>query len=276
VRCDLLPASASAEHEAFGPTPVANIVPPLCARDAFTNVTALADAEQWADLISFRPPAAVQAQLRRRDFALQPIETGWGNVNLDNYSIRVTKLPILGGSRATPEQLLRYIRLHLNDFADTSSVFDTQFTPYDLAIDTPVWASANPLGAIVDIDMYGPDNGAVVVSESTSDHWIFSTVTAPRFEGPGMHPVSGNRMFGFRQNEDGLVFFIRGADRVSSVYIPEETAFDEGHELWSTVRKNIASFINTQGGSATTPPPYSVRHNWLAVRVLYFKPQMKA
>lgn len=276
VRCDLLPASVSAEHEAFGSTAVANIVPPLCARGEFTNVASITDAERWTDLISFRPPPFVRTGLRQRDFALQLIETGSGNVNLDNYSIRVTKLPMLGGSRATPEQLLGYIRLHLNDFAATSSVFDTKFMPYDATIDTPVWVSANALGAIIDIDIPGPDNGAVVVSEHAFNHWIFTTVTAPTIWGPGLHPVSGNRMFGFRQTADNLVFFIRGADRVSSPYMPEDRSFDAGHELWSTVQRNIASFINAHGGSAATALPERQRHNWLAVRVLYFKPQMKA
>jgi hypothetical protein len=270
VRCDPL-QQTSAEYEDLGPGPVANVVPPLCAPAGFRNVANLSDAAKWEDLLNFRPSAAIQAALRTRDLKLQLIETGWGEVNLDRYDIPVATLPMLGGTRATPERLLSYIRLHLNDFADTGSLSDTEFEPYDEAIDGPVWASSTPLGAVVDIDISGPDDGAVVVGEHSSDHWIFTTLTAPVISGPGTHPVSGNRMFGFTKTDDGVSFYIRGADRVCCAYMPEDKSFAEGHKLWSTVQKNIASFVNSHGGSATTPTPYSVRHNWLAVRVLHFK-----
>ncbi|RAV27409.1 hypothetical protein [Sinomicrobium soli] len=69
------------------------------------------------------------------------------------------------------------------------------------------------LRAVIGIDIKGPDNESVIVSDYNTEKWTFSTIFDPKY---GEHPVSGNRDFGYTQNGDGsYTFYTRGVDRLT-------------------------------------------------------------
>ncbi len=144
------------------------------------------------------------------DFSVQDISAGKGAVvNMDFFGINVNSFPILNGQRLSAEQFLDHFRRHINDFTE-----GVEFSPYKNGAtdDTNLWNSKNPLGALVHIEIFGND-GTVIMSESMSDHWIFSTVKSPL---DGKHPVSGNRRFGIHKNPDGSYYlYTKGIDRIT-------------------------------------------------------------
>lgn len=112
---------------------------------------------------------------------MQKIDDAYSSVvNLDYFPVAVSELPIIDGTRATPEQFLEHIRKGINDFIDP---FYSEFTPYHWygVDDTQLWNSNNPLGAVVAVDIAGLEDASVIVSHSSSDKWIFTTIYDPRF-----------------------------------------------------------------------------------------------
>ncbi|MDJ0843957.1 MAG: Calx-beta domain-containing protein, partial [Crocosphaera sp.] len=71
------------------------------------------------------------------------------------------------------------------------------------------------LGDVIQIDILGPDNGDVMITQITDTYFRASTIDTG-LSGTyknGSHPVSGSREFGFVENESGSVtFYTRGLD----------------------------------------------------------------
>jgi hypothetical protein len=82
-------------------------------------------------------------------------------VNMDYFPVTVSQLPIVNGQRLGPGQFLNYIRTHINDFTDHSKTF----APYNYGgvDDRSKWTSTDPKGAIVAIDLPGPDDASVLL-----------------------------------------------------------------------------------------------------------------
>jgi|GEM_PF-1903947 len=175
-------------------------------------------------------------------------------VNMDYYPVDIAVLPIINGVRATPEQFLEYIRKNINNFVDQSY---SEFYPYNAygTDDTALWNSSNPLGAVVRVDIKGPDNGSVIVSHSSSDKWTFTTIYEPMY---GQHPVSGNRDFGFFEYYPGAyTFYTRGVDRLTSwdgsfFQAATNIPFNSSNSLWQSFQWKIIRFVNSHGGLADT------------------------
>jgi hypothetical protein len=241
------------------------------------------DLSAWSDLISFRPPEAIQeAAKKKTDWGVascvQAIERGKGPINIDYYPVKITKMPTIAGALATPEILLRHIRLHLNEMVNKSLA---EFEPFD-AIEQTKWNSTNPLGAIIHIDMApgsvpsGPDDGSVVTSSVTPRSWTFSTIWISSDQG---HPVSGSRMLGYTDNGDGTyTFYTRGADRLTSALDDsmQKTIFAVQHELWMSFQNGVATYVNAcaQGGTAMIEQPVSERYDWPYTQSKYWKPRV--
>lgn len=167
------------------------------------------------------------------------------------------------------------VRTHLNRFVDTSK---STFEPYPEAsgIDRNAarWASASPVGSFVTIDIPGND-GTVATIGAGPDHWTFATVQSPR---DGLHPVSGNRQFGYTDNGDGTVtFYTRGVDRItesasaainwaSSAAGGSGAVFDGADALWRSFQQRVAAYVRETGGQAQVLDPVTVRPDWSAVR----------
>ena len=246
--------------------------------------------KDWQYLISFRPPTTVQNSVNQRfSWILKPsviehIENAYGEINLDYYPVAVSNLPTIPtipGRAATAEEFLSYIRLNINNFVDSGV---SAFEPYDNVIDNPKWNSSSPLDAVIHIDLrigselLNPDDGSVVVSEFAPDHWIFSTIWAPRDLD---HPVSGNRQFGFQQtidtgapNKTIYIFYTRGADRITGFLdnLVSSIVFSSADKLWRSLQTNISNFVNTNGGLAVSLNPISDRFNWDDIKKSYYFP----
>jgi hypothetical protein len=91
---------------------------------------------------------------------VQAIERGKGPISIDYYRVKITKMPTIAGALASPEILLRHIRLNLNKMVNTMLAY---FEPFD-TIEETKWISANPLGAIIHIalawEIGNPDDGS--------------------------------------------------------------------------------------------------------------------
>ena len=189
-------------------------------------------------------------------------------VNLDYFPVTINQLPVINGVRQTPEQFLQYIRTNINSFVDTDY---STFSPYNWygIDDTQLWNSTNPIGAVIAIDIAGPDNGSVIVSHSSSNKWTFTTIHDPKY---GDHPVSGNRDFGYIVNSDGsFTFYTRGVDRLTSwdgsaFQNATGFAFSQADALWNSFRNKIFDFVNTHQGSADILQSQIKRPDWAVIK----------
>jgi hypothetical protein len=227
-------------------------------------------------LISYRPPTVVQREFRNRGgilWHIQAIEHGDGALNLDNYRVKILKLPSRRGIDSL-RGLLDFVRLNINQFIDPGRA---RFSPYSAA-DGARWNSNNPVGAVLHIDLgpdlgpANPEDGSVLCSSYSDTHWIFSTVHTPADQ---YHPVSGSRQFGFYTVSGPSVggtesfVYVRAADRVSPSFLNAELSsifnliFEGGHQTWLSFQRRLAAYVNVTGGKATIVPPYSARYPWL-------------
>jgi hypothetical protein len=272
------PGTSGRLNELFTPAPVPApppipVPPPLA-------------LQEWADLISFRPPLPMQLGLNDRfqmfgvpARVVHAIEDAVGPINLDLYPVGIEAMPTDGDATMTPEQLLEFIRRNINLFVD-GSPDGCNFDPYDPSIDTPAWAppflGVGLPGAVISIDMFtggfNVENGSVVAAEITTDHWIFSTLWTPN---DGGHPVSGNRRFGFEPRSAGeFVFYTRGADRTTGGLddLMAATVFGAAHRLWLSFQSRVAAFVNNNGGIAHIEAAKSDRYDWPTVQLTYHHP----
>ncbi|QQT31728.1 hypothetical protein I6I99_03965 [Sphingobacterium multivorum] len=197
-----------------------------------------------------------------------------GVINLDYYSITVNNLP---SGFSTPEALLSYFRLNINNMFSSSKT--AEFLPYVWygVNDTNLWNSSNPTNSVVAIDL-GPEYGSVITTRATPQNWIFTTIYDPNFLS---HPVTGNREFGFTTNSNGsYTFYTRGVDRLTGIgetfvqfmsdftpdVISQYSPFDQGDQLWRSFQEGFTNFINNNNGSAFKITPTIKRANWLLIR----------
>jgi len=215
----------------------------------------------WRDLIEFKIPQDILDMLASRSMSSLSLDSASSaHINLDYFPIRVTKLPTVNGQQLTADQFLDFIRrnLHTNLLISTAL---SQFQPYAQE-DDAIWVSSNPYKAVLKIDLLGPYNAAVVIVESTNDHWIFHTIATPD---TGDHPVSGQRMFGYWNSAPNeFTFYTRGADRATGVFpsLVSEQLFEGGGALWATFQAGIAGFVNSNSGEAFVPRAFAGRFSW--------------
>ena len=243
----------------------------------------MADVNDWSDLASFVPPQNVLDRLddlgegwRLQGF-LTP--TAAPSINLDYFSTTITQMPINPATNQpwSPDALFQHIRKNINDFVNTNL---SEFNP--IAGDESLWLSYNPLTTVISIDIF-PDDGSVICAQYESCCWIFSTVKAPGFQvtgdgNDGIHPVSGNRQFGYTLHPDGsMEIYTRGADRYFSPqappfsnvggtdrllgYLLEKVAFAGADNLWESFQQGIKDFVDDpiHGGSSVINTPVKKR-----------------
>ncbi|TDQ79453.1 hypothetical protein [Sphingobacterium yanglingense] len=186
-------------------------------------------------------------------------------VNMDYFPIRISQLPVVDGQRLTASQFKEYLRKNINSFVNTAY---SKFEPYRWhgINDESLWNSANPLNTMIGIDIAGPDNGTVIVSKHNNVGWTFTTVYDPKY---GIHPVSGNRDFGYFQNSDGsYTFYTRGVDRLTTGVDAsmQNVAFFAADELWKSFQQKVKSFVESKQGSAAIGTPEIQRPDWVKVK----------
>ncbi len=238
----------------------------------------------WSDLISFRPPAAVQSALKLARQSVQAIENAFeadiiqakselvighqsAPLSLDFYGVKVDQLPT---GYATAEALLTFIRTNFNLFIDTKI---SEFNPVN-----PSWfdPNASPVGIVLRIIIpafFGiPDIGDVVVGQADSKQWTVNTISDPT---DLAHPLGGIRRWGFLTNPDGShTFYTKGTDRpwAEIDYKFDWMVFRGANELWTSFQEKITNMVNSQEGSATILPAFANRFTWKVVKPLYWKP----
>ena len=104
----------------------------------------------WTDLILHKVPQPIVAELARRGITITRFVDAYGDLNLDYYPVKISKMPSMNGLQFDPETLLAYIRRHIDTCVDTSN---SSFPPLDPALDKPRWMSDNPLGAVINIQI---------------------------------------------------------------------------------------------------------------------------
>lgn len=235
------------------------------------------DLSVWKNVLSFRPPKTVQRKVRDRgrNWAVHRIEDARGQVNLDYYSVHISRLPTIDGHQLTSQELLEHVRKNLNSFLNTGIA---EFRPFDQQ-EAKKWSGDSPLGTILLIDMklqvpgvsLNPDDGCVIVSEAGRNQWIFSTIRAGGPLGAGGmgavgHPVSGNRAFGIHATASGgHIFYIIAADRATRGFdeqFAERLIFPAADRLWKSMQEKAVAFINERGGMATIGKAEAKRYDW--------------
>ncbi|KQP02772.1 hypothetical protein ASF45_16020 [Pseudorhodoferax sp. Leaf265] len=221
-------------------------------------------------------------------FAFNAIERADGGepTNVDSYQVKVTSLPKLPNTAqpATPEALFNYLRSHLAELIDQTN---SQFGPYDGAVDKPIWNQADPTGALMLFDILNKfgsvrskdkssriERALVVVSDikRSADryYWRFSTIGAddtwkPDFSAYGDHPVSGTREFGLYKSGTAWVAYTRGADRATGGVIDHwnrDEIFKGADDLWKSFQTRFARFVNANGGAAAALPAERQEPQW--------------
>jgi hypothetical protein len=174
--------------------------------------------------------------LQQAGATLQPITGGQAPIHFDTYSVTIDRMP----PGVTPEQYLAEMAADLNGTVH-DGVFDT-INRFNRRHDR-----APRLGDIVDIDIFGPNNGSVVVRDLQSDRFVFSTVQTSQ---TGVHPEYGNREFGFTRNSDGSVtFHTRGASRPGD--LGSRTVGPGFQNVgWTRLMRGISDSIDARGGRA--------------------------
>jgi len=207
---------------------------------------------------------------------IQRLEDAAGTtINQDYFSVQVDESDLPG--EMSPEAYLEQIRTNLNDYIDTSV---SEFMGYrGITGEWDRWASNNPLGSVLSIQILGfADYGSVMSIVNESDRWVFATAQTPVDDG---HPVSGNREFGFTRNGNQITFYTRGVDRLTSTvdswgsFLAQPISYDaftRTDELWSSLMEGIQADLKQANGGqdvATVPEETTYRPDWDEVANLY-------
>lgn len=227
------------------------------------------------------------------DFQNQPLDEGNAAVaNVDYYGVEITARPDINndGNPDTDAEIFQAYKENFTILASGSKE-DFQFNcdipfnsnnqanvgwdfiPY-YANDIYLWNSTNPLTAIFKIDAWAEvpfgiaDDGAIMISEYTSNYWIGSTIQTTFSD---TQPFSGNRQWGLLTNQSGnLELYARAVDvaRVDdwirrSPLTGEECEdldyYNIGDATWSNLQQEIKQFIIDNGGQAQVIEPNYAR-----------------
>lgn len=219
--------------------------PALAKCAEFVRPPLLFERSNWSELESFVASKSINGAI---DQVQRVKEDGQGRLNIDQYSITIDA----AGQSASA--LFNEIR---GDLGEVIFGLASDLYPFSEA-DGRKWTSKDPTGSVMVFRLktfgYGTiplERGAVVVSCNSDTDLIFSTVkvgSAIWPDGPGWHPVSGNRAFGVRDNGNGsLTIFVKAADRVANVsffapfLVGNDTIFAGGHSVWLKMLDNIAA-----------------------------------
>ena len=189
---------------------------------------------------SWNTDSTVVAALKSQGATLQSSSSGWasGDFIHDEYAIVMDTMP----SGTTPEAYLGEMASDLNK-AVNSSDFDSINTFHR----RPLASGGPAVGDVYHIDIAGPDNGSVMLVESTSDHFIFQTVETKE---DGTHPEYGARQFGFERLEGGAVrWYTRGTSRPALTPGGGTIGRHAQEKGWTRMLKGIAAELVKRGGT---------------------------
>ena len=266
------------------------------------------DTQNYVTLYNHDIPTACQTKLNELNgsgsgYSNQPFSDG--NVpcaNIDYYGVEITNTPDFNqdGLPDTISELNQAFKAKFTEFAsgekedfqstcevplgnanDTVDI-NWEFEPMTDA-DSDLFVSNNPITSIFYINAgadnflvnFNADQGAVMVSGSTSNDFIVSTIQTPA---TGTQPFSGNRQWGFIINEFGNIeFYTRAVDvaRVDDEFLgpigsffnstldcQQSTYYDIADVTWQNMQAEVAAWLNgadSNGGAATVLAPKTAR-----------------
>lgn len=243
------------------------------------------ELDDWQTVAQHNIPQSVKDKLQNiknqtswwSNWQITDLDDGASSrINMDVFPVQISSLPNKPNTtqKYTPEEFFNFFRLNLNLFAEKfTPIVDSYYGINDLNL----WNSSNPLGALLHIEI-PIDNGTVICSGFGPKAWVFSTIKAPMSMGyDGIHPVSGNRLFGYYvdPNDNKMYIYTRGVDRVSQIatnfpnlanYLIEEGTFIGADKLWKGMQDKLSYYINSNGGNANKLPEKTYRPNYVKVR----------
>jgi len=211
-----------------------------------------------------------------QDFIIQLLENAHGAVvNMDEYGVEIDKMPLKpDGSYYSPEELLNEIRLSIKEMVD-ADICNFRFYPGIEELEQAKWEGNDPVGTVFSIGFpklgVTIADGSVVCTKNNPHQWIFTTVWTPA---DGTHPVSGNRVFGFEQLDNGeYYFYTRGVDRLTwkmheIVNNINNQAFNSADNTWLSFQTLVTNHIINKGGSASVANPVTYRPDWEEVEAV--------
>lgn len=149
-------------------------------RSSDTNLQSWIE-QRWTELSSFVLPADVKATIEAKGVTIHNYPAGNDWTRTDFHGA-IMALP--AGER--PEALLQRL---LDDPIETTG--NASFAGW---VSWPVAQGGRKVGDVVDLDIYGPDNGAVAYWKIDPDRFCVITVEN---DTSGAHPVNGIRCWGF-------------------------------------------------------------------------------
>lgn len=256
-----------------------------------SNVADVSQAIYWIDLIYPNVSPEVTKKVKARGLEVQKIETGHGDVNLDWRQVEITKLPNHPGTTTQfkEEELFDYIRKNFPDFLKPyPRTFKRKSLETYEQVDATSWSSTSPIGSVLlfTIDpnpapdwvlmpiSIPPELGLVLCTEYVSvpdkaHYWNFTTLKGPL---PiGVHPVSGTRQFGLTRQDDSWIFFVRAADRATTIIedLGSSLVFSGADDYWEYMMTRLIEFVKENGGEAERQPlkiDESRRYDWRLVQ----------
>lgn len=102
------------------------------------------------------------------------------------------------------------------------------------------------LGEIVDINMFGPDNGTVILSALETNYFIYTVLNNVTYGGE--HPEYGSREFGFERLHDGTIKIYTRAVSSPADILADKIGkhFQEGG--WTSMTRGMGRTITRRGG----------------------------
>lgn len=210
----------------------------------------------WVSLANVDPSKTVIKEAKANGAsAVWNYPDGWGMIRTDLFAIEVT-LPTdrEGNETLSPRAVLDTIR---DDPTSLGKLF-------------PAWVSwrkagkkGRQRGEIVDLDIYGPDNGAITYTDVNTADGDFQVMTV---ENPtsGTHPVSGVRRWGFERLPSGNVLFYTVGIESANTWGTGGVGSHMQYETWRDLMRDIGKHVERKGGTAHT---YYIDDEWQPSRL---------
>ena len=252
---------------------------------------------KWLDLLNYSITESekIEELLSNNGYINQPIGDANGPVvNMDYYSISFDPIMSEDGMQLSKEETFDCVRKLFTEASvdcpfPLLSVINQEFRLADFEGNLERWNSSDPLGTVGSFAIPG-NSGSVVLSQYSNSEdclcWTFSTIEQVP-AGDGTHPVSGNRQFGLKTDEDGrCTFFTRGVDRakvrpiewlvgvmtlrgprpVPPGYLLSSLVFNGGERYWACLFNNMGMLLTAKGSMSFSESEYlSYRPNWESV-----------
>src|SRR3954468_24514251 len=187
-------------------------------------------AEPWQN------SPTIIAALREGHAVFQLLKDGAGDYVYDEYSIIVDAMP----PAKTPEGFLEDMAADLNGTVRDSG-FDT------INVFRRRRGGKAMIGEVIDIDIMGPDNGSVILVESTPTYFVFQTVDSDKM---GSHPENGSREFGFERLGSGFRFYTRGVSRPGNFIVRLAGTIPQ-RRGWTRLMMGISNRVVQVGGTSS-------------------------